>query len=342
MNLLTLRRPSQVGISDSCPFGMGGFTWHGRAWRIRIPTSSSLYGVSEANNVLEFLAMAVTIWLILLDCTEKGITDECILSLGNNTSAIGWIFRSARLPPTSPYYAPVQIIARKVALLVTESHQGLCSQHLKGGNNFIADWLSFTTQTRDAKINPVAFDDPADDTLTDRFHSAFPQLIPQRFKISPLPEEILSFVERVLRTTESSMTRSNQRLTKTETVPGVAGSDLASTSASWTRSSLLFPSKNANYSSAPSLALIKSPPGTSQDAFLAQVRKPWLERLSALPQAIWLRRFGTVSNAAPFTSRTAPGYSPRSRPSSKPLTTLETHRNASVPSHPSSSGTSTA
>jgi hypothetical protein len=340
MNLLTLRRPSQVGISDSCPFGMGGFTWNGRAWRIRIPTSSTIYGVSEANNVLEFLAMAVTIWIILLDCARSGLNDECILSLGDNTSAIGWIFRSTRLPPDSPYYAPVQIIARKVALLVTESRQGLCSQHLKGGNNFIADWLSFTTQTRDAKQNPVAFDDPTDDILTDRFHSAFPQLIPQRFKISPLPEEILSFVELVLRTTESSMTRSSRKRTKTVTVPGAAGSDLANTSASWTRSCLIFPSKSESYSSVPSSAPIKSPPGTSQDAFLAQVRKPWLERLSELPQAIWLRRFGTVSNSAPCTSRTAPGYSRRSQPSSRPSTTSETHRNVSVPSRPSSFDTS--
>jgi hypothetical protein len=188
---------------------MGDFTWSGRAWRIRIPPSSAIYGVSEANNVLEFLAMAVTIWIILLDCKTHGITNECILSLGDNTSAIGWIFRSTRLPPDSSYYAPVQLISRKVALLVTESRQGLCSQHLKGGSNFIADWLSFTTQTRDAKQNPVAFDDPADDILTDRFHSSFPQLVPRRFKISPLPEEILSFVEQVLRTTESSMTRSS-------------------------------------------------------------------------------------------------------------------------------------
>jgi hypothetical protein len=226
MNLLTLRRPSQVGISDSCPFfGLGGFTWSGRAWRIRIPPSSVIYGVSEANNVLEFLAMAVTIWLIVLECAARGLVDECILGLGDNTSAIGWIFRSTRLPPDSPYYSPVQLIARKVAILTTESHQCLCSQHLKGGSNFIADWLSFTNQTRDGKTNPVAFDDPADDILSNRFHSSFPQLIPQHFTISPLPDEIISFVEQVLRTTESSMIRYSRRQMKIVTVPGAGGLD---------------------------------------------------------------------------------------------------------------------
>jgi hypothetical protein len=318
MNLLTLRKPSQVGISDSCPFGMGGFTWSGRAWRLRIPESSPIHGVSEANNVLEFLAMAVTIWLVLLECKLHGLVHECILSLGDNTSAIGWIFRSTRLPTDSPYYLPVQLISRKIALLISESQQGLCSQHLKGETNHVADWLSFTDQTRDGKRNPVAFDDPADDLLTHRLHSSVPQLIPQHFEISPLPDEILSFVEQVLRTTESSMIRYSRRQTKTGIAPGDGGSDTANKPVSWTRSCLTFPSKSVNSCSAPSSAPTKSPIGTSQANFLEQLRKPWRERLSALPQAIWLRRFGTISNQVPFTSRTAPGCSLPSRPSSRP------------------------
>jgi hypothetical protein len=139
MNLLTLRRPSQVCISDSCPYGLGGFAWSERAWRVRVPESSQVYGVSEANNILAFLAMAVTIWLALLDCEAQGLVDECILGLGDNTSAIGWIFRSTRLPKDSPYYFPVQLIARKIALLLNDSPNGLCSQHLRGESNHVAD-----------------------------------------------------------------------------------------------------------------------------------------------------------------------------------------------------------
>jgi hypothetical protein len=148
MNLLTLQRPSQVGISDSCPFGMGRFTWQGRSWRIRIPEESKIHGVSEANNVLEFLATAVTIWLILLHCCDdQKLADESILSIDDNTSAIGSIFCSTRLPTDLPYHRPVQMIAMKIALLTNESAQTLCSQHLKGDSNYVADWLSFTTQT---------------------------------------------------------------------------------------------------------------------------------------------------------------------------------------------------
>lgn len=37
MNLLTLRIPTWLAWSDSCPFGLGGYTLGGKAWRIRIP-----------------------------------------------------------------------------------------------------------------------------------------------------------------------------------------------------------------------------------------------------------------------------------------------------------------
>jgi hypothetical protein len=178
MNLLTLRKPSKVGLSNSCPFGMGGFTWQGRAWRLRIPPECLLHGVSKANNVLESLAMAVTIWLLLVDCKGHGQTDEYLLALGDNTSAIGWVFRSSRLKRDSPYYEPVQTIAHKIALLVTESGQCLCPQHIRGESNSDSNWLSFTDQIRDGKPNPVAFDDPPDDVLTNRLHSSAPQLIP--------------------------------------------------------------------------------------------------------------------------------------------------------------------
>jgi hypothetical protein len=176
MILLTLHWPSQVRILDSCPFGMGEFIRTGGAWRIRIPPSSVIYGVSKAK------AIAITIWLIILDCVGHNLTNKCILRLGDNTSAIGWISQSACLPLESAYYAPIQFLVRNVACLITELQQCLYAQHLKGGSNFVLDWLSFTTQTANGKTNPLAFDDPADDLLTNGFHSSFPQLVPPAFQ----------------------------------------------------------------------------------------------------------------------------------------------------------------
>jgi hypothetical protein len=61
MNLIVTRRPDRIVWSDSCPFGIGGFRLHnGQAWRIR---ASMLHGSNRINNLLEFLGMAVNIWL---------------------------------------------------------------------------------------------------------------------------------------------------------------------------------------------------------------------------------------------------------------------------------------
>lgn len=74
LNFLTQRNPTQVGISDSSVFGLGGFSWgSGCAWRLRIPKSSPLRGDCTANNVLEFLTMAITTWIIIKDCKRLNL-----------------------------------------------------------------------------------------------------------------------------------------------------------------------------------------------------------------------------------------------------------------------------
>jgi hypothetical protein len=146
----------------------------------------------------------------------------------------------------------------------------------EGQRESLADWMLFTMQTRDRKLNPVALDNPNNELLTHRLHSSAPQLIPQRFEISPLPDGVLLFVEHVLQTTESSMTRRSQRRTKTGTGLGGGGLDSANKPESWTRSCLTFPSRKGNYSSVPSSAPTKSHIGTSQASFLGQLRSPGL------------------------------------------------------------------
>jgi hypothetical protein len=128
MNRVTIRQPTQLGISDSCPFGIGGFLLNGRAWRVQIPRTSPIYGQSTANNFLEFLGMIVSVWLMCVKFTEHS---EALLAAGDNTSAIGWLFRSSQVKTDSVYYEAVQMGARKLAMLVTESKHCLASQHIK-------------------------------------------------------------------------------------------------------------------------------------------------------------------------------------------------------------------
>jgi hypothetical protein len=150
--------------------------------------------------------MMVTIWLVLIECKETGSEQDCILALGDNVSAIGWLHKSGNLPLDLPYYKAVQLTARRLlARLVTGSSHCLASQHIKGDKNTVADLLSFAGDTR-GETHPLAPDYPSDCILTERFHSCLPQLIPASFNISPLPSEISSFVILALQTLELSLT----------------------------------------------------------------------------------------------------------------------------------------
>jgi hypothetical protein len=107
MNLIVTRRPNRLVWSDSCPYGIGGFRLHnGRAWRIRIPKASILYGSDRVNNLLEFLGMAINIWLECLDRKEESYS--CILALGDNTSAVGWLHNSSRLVSNGTYLLHIE------------------------------------------------------------------------------------------------------------------------------------------------------------------------------------------------------------------------------------------
>ena len=63
MNLLVTREPDKICWSDACPCGLGGYSLTGRAWRLRIPKSSPIFGHQGINNLLEFLGMAINVWL---------------------------------------------------------------------------------------------------------------------------------------------------------------------------------------------------------------------------------------------------------------------------------------
>jgi hypothetical protein len=315
MNRVTIRQPTKLAVSDSCPFGIGGFLLDGRAWRVRIPKSSPIYGQSTVNNFLEFLGMVVNVWLMCSTFTEES---EALLAVGDNTSAIGWMFRSSKVPKESLYYAALQMGARKLATLVIDSKHCLASQHTKGQANLVADLLSWSGDVRGAP-HPLASDDPSDAELTLRFHSHLPQLIPATFEISPLPNDILSWVTLALQTVESSWIQNRKRDTKPATEFGDDGSiTVPSPETLTTRTSLRYPTTPSTSSFEPSSASIDGLNGVSQADWKDDIKSHWSQALSALPQAVWLRRFGTISNQVPFTSRGAKTCILQSKPSSRP------------------------
>jgi hypothetical protein len=338
LNRIAIRQPTRISWSDACPYGIGGYNLHGFAWRIRIPSTSPLCGDKRFNNLFEFIGMAVNVWI---ECLDTSTDSECILAIGDNTSAIGWLFSSGKMPTDSLSFKAVQVVARKVARLILGSEHCLASQHIKGELNVVSDLLSFEGGPRD-KPHPLAFDEPDDELLTARFHQYLSTQIPHDFRVSRLPKEILSWITLVLRIAELSVTPAAKQPTKMRTEPGADGSLSASPAASGTTpSSLLYPHKNNNSSLSPSSASIELLRGMHQVDLKESVSHQWSAALCATPQAVWLRRFGTITGSAPFTSKGAPTCSLSSVPSSRPTTTLTPQRTDKRLSPPSYSGACT-
>jgi len=324
MNLLTTRQPTRLCFSDSCPVGLGGWNTRGRAWRVRIPEECVLFGQQGINNLLEFLAMAVNVRLECEHPNWAADSDEfpCILALGDNTSALGWLHRSSHLSASDPFHEAHLQIARDVARVVLNSDACLASQHVKGKLNVVADLLSFAGTHRADKAHPIAFDDPDDAELTRRFHSLLHQQIPEDFEICPLPSDILSWISQILQTAASSWTPSRKGATKRGTGSGAVGKDSSPKPAFVvTPSSLLYPRTSKRLYSNLSFPATDLQSGPTQAEFLEHVRSRWSQALCAMPQAIWLRRFGSITNQAPFTSRTRPSCTPSCEACSLPSQT---------------------
>jgi hypothetical protein len=105
MNRITIRQPTSLCMSDACPWGIAGYSLSGQGWRIAIPPCTPLRGVSRFNNLFEVIGTAVTAWLECLDLNADA--EECILALGDNTLALGWIYRSSRVKATSMSYCAI-------------------------------------------------------------------------------------------------------------------------------------------------------------------------------------------------------------------------------------------
>ena len=97
INNLVCRRPSHIYYADSCPFGLGGYSCRGRAWRFYIPPS--LRSI-HTNNVLEFIAQIICIWIDALEGNLQPLS--CCLGCSDSSSSVGWMFRTNFDPDIKP------------------------------------------------------------------------------------------------------------------------------------------------------------------------------------------------------------------------------------------------
>jgi hypothetical protein len=326
INLITTREPDRICWSDACPFGVGGYSLSGRAWRIQIPTTSPIRGHPGVNNFLEFVGMIVNIWL---ECLDKTSTQACILAIGDNTSAIGWLFKTSKLSARKPHHAPHLFAARHLASLLTKYECCIASQHIRGELNVVADLLSFVGEEDRGKSHPLAYDNPPNDVLTQRFRDHLPSQVPEGFGISQLPKEVLSWVTLVLQIMESSLTAANRDGTKTPIESGADGKGSTGLQGTTlTPSSLCYPTPSENSWSEHFSNATVTPGGIPAGNLVETVRDRWWQALCVKPQATWLRRFGAISGRAPCTSRAALTSYHSYAPSSKPSPT-KTHQSTS-------------
>ena len=139
MNLLVFRSPDLVFIGDASKHGMGGFNSKGRAWRFTIP--KELHGRAHIN-FLEFLTQVIGIWLAIEEGRVGAL--DCILAMGDSTTALGWIRRSnfRENDKDDNDWRVKQQVAEKLAELVLESNTLLYKQWFQAADNVVADSLS--------------------------------------------------------------------------------------------------------------------------------------------------------------------------------------------------------
>ena len=151
---------------------------------------------------------------------------DCILSsIGDNTSAIGWLHNSSCFKLVT--HEAHLMIVRHMALLVLDANCCLASQHIRGVLNTVTDLPSFSGGTTRAggKKYPIAYDNPQNDIRMQHFHLYYPVQIPSNFEICQLPSKILSWVVSILQAAASCLIAKQKVATSPTTGPGVTGLD---------------------------------------------------------------------------------------------------------------------
>ena len=307
VNNLVFRRPSHFTWADSCPFGLGGYSTSGRAWRYYIPPSMrSLH----TNNVLEYIASVVTIWLDILEGTTPKYA--CILGCSDSSSTVGWLHRSNFDQEERPIH---EDISRHLACILMEAYCTLYSQHQKGKYNVIADILSRWHFLSDIELTIF---------LKTKLYTQ----MPTSFHLSQLPNEISLWITSTLVKLQET-TQCRMKPTKTETERGNDGcpgwQQWASQETPTLRGLSLLNESDW-------LAVL---PSVFVDAntVLQDTRNHWLQAQSTRPSPTWQRPFRTTTCQIPVTTPTEQ-HIPTSNLSPVPLrrpTQKKRHKKPSPP-----------
>ena len=183
LNSISFRLPDICYWEDACNHGLGGWNHLGEFFDFQIP--ENLLGHAHINE-LEFLACVIHPWMDIL--RGRILKGDCVLIMGDSTTAIGWIHKSRYREDgeSADRHAIKLKIARKLAELAIEHDLTLYSQWFPGSHNIIADSLS-----RDQHFS--------DTERISLFSSFFPPQDSPRFRRTIMPAVISDWVCSVLR-----------------------------------------------------------------------------------------------------------------------------------------------
>ena len=161
------------------------------------------------------------------------------------------------------YNGLVRFVSRQLAKIITNSAHSLTSQHCPGKKNTVSDLLSFQANDRTSDFggssHTLTPDFSLNSVLTQRFHTFLPQLIPNNFEISQLPDDLVSFVMDAMQIAQSSWMQFKNRPTNLSTESGGDGSISAKLKSEFsTHTSMVFPRTKSSSYFAPFLTLLTS------------------------------------------------------------------------------------
>jgi hypothetical protein len=236
-----------------------------------------------SNNVLEFLAAAITIWMVILSGDATRL--DCLLAMTDSSCAAGWMYKSS----LDLANAVLQCINRKLGTLMMEMQILIHPLHLAGIDNIISDELTRCDEHE------------YDDELTSYLMSTYPSQVPENFRICPVPNVIKSWLSSIgVITTDFATQRQKHPSTK-ETPLGPAGKTTSTPSALEATSSSTPSSTNTpKQRSSP---VSRKVSGRENIPLAATVKHLFSQGLSAKPLHSWHRNSGVTSGKAPVTSR---------------------------------------
>ena len=281
INRLVCRWPTRIVRVDSCPQGIGGYCLQsGIAWRFQLP--DSLIGRATLN-AMEFLAAFVAV-LVEIGCGAEWKDADVILSQGDSVSAAKWL-ASSSFDNNCPMHLA---IARSFADFCLSKGIDHFAQWFPGKENAVADILS-----RDFALS--------DKDVTKLIRRHCSPLVPQSFRIIPLPGTIIFRIGELVRRLPSTKLLPNQS-TPSAIAPGAATN--ASSSASGDDSILFSDSSDDGRDLKPSPA---SPPRLEKDNWTPEeFRQIALEprpELLVPPSMVWLRPIGLNNFESPIHDR---------------------------------------